>query len=212
MIRAAISAPAGLLVSQGDSHSYALLHRRRLCDIPHRNRHLDRQGRAMSEQIVTVDIGGTHARFAIAEIEGGRVVSLGEATTLHTRDHASFQTAWQDFERQQGGALPRAVAIAIAGPTRGDIIRFTNNPWIIRPALVNEKLGVDGNILVNDFEAVGYAVAQADTRYFERLAGPDEPLPKAGTITVIGPGTGLGVAHVWRGGGQYRVPIGRAHV
>ncbi len=79
----------------------------------------DRQGRVMSERIVTVDIGGTHARFAIAEVEGGRVLSLGEATTLHTKDHASFQTAWQDFERQQGGTLPRAVAIAIAGPTRG---------------------------------------------------------------------------------------------
>src|SRR3546814_11330040 len=116
----------------------------------------------MSEQIVTVDIGGTHARFAIAEIEGGRVVSLGEATTLHTRDHASFQTAWQDFERQQGGALPRAVAIAIAGPTRGDLIRFTNNPWIIRPALVNEKLDVARNLLVNDFAADGHAVPQAD--------------------------------------------------
>src|SRR3546814_12912635 len=109
----------------------------------------------MSEQIVTVDIGGTHARFAIAEIEGGRVVSLGEATTLHTRDHASFQTAWQDFERQQGGALPRAVAIAIAGPTRGHIIPFPNHPWIIRPALVNETHGGHGNILVNDFEEIG---------------------------------------------------------
>lgn len=159
----------------------------------------------MSEKIVTVDIGGTHARFAIAEIEGGRVLSLGEATTLHTKDHASFQTAWQDFERQQGGALPRAVAIAIAGPTRGDIIRFTNNPWIIRPALIGEKLGVDHYVLVNDFEAVGHAVAQADESYFERLTGPDEPLPTTGTITVIGPGTGLGVAHVWRDGAEYRV-------
>ena len=112
----------------------------------------------MSEQIVTVDIGGTHARFAIAEVEGGRVLSLGEETTLHTKDHASFQTAWQDFERQQGGALPHAVAIAIAGPTRGEIIRFTNNPWIIRPALVGEKLNVDRYVLVNDFEAVGHAV------------------------------------------------------
>ncbi|QCB54833.1 ROK family protein [Sphingopyxis sp. PAMC25046] len=159
----------------------------------------------MSEQIVTVDIGGTHARFAIAEVEGGRVLSLGEATTLHTKDHASFQTAWQDFERRQGGTLPRAVAIAIAGPTRGEIIRFTNNPWIIRPALIGEKLNVDRYVLVNDFEAVGHAVAQADASYFERLAGPDQPLPETGTITVIGPGTGLGVAHIWRDGHQYRV-------
>lgn len=159
----------------------------------------------MSERIVTVDIGGTHARFAIAEIEGGRVLSLGEATTLHTKDHASFQTAWQDFERQQGGTLPRGVAIAIAGPTRGDIIRFTNNPWIIRPALINEKMDVDRYVLVNDFEAVGHAVAQADESYFERLTGPDEPLPATGTITIIGPGTGLGVAHIWRDGSDYRV-------
>ena len=159
----------------------------------------------MSKQIVTVDIGGTHARFAIAEVEGGRVRSLGEATTLHTRDHASFQTAWQDFERQRGGTLPRAVAIAIAGPTRGDIIRFTNNPWIIRPALIGEKLNVDAHVLVNDFEAVGHAVAQADESYFERLTGPDEPLPATGTISVIGPGTGLGVAHIWRDEKGYRV-------
>src|SRR3546814_18672765 len=97
----------------------------------------------MSEQIVTVDIGGTHARFAIAEIEGGRVVSLGEATTLHTRDHASFQTAWQDFERQQGGALPRAVALALAGPPRRDITRLPTNPWPIRPALATQKPATD---------------------------------------------------------------------
>ncbi|MGV1682749.1 glucokinase [Sphingopyxis sp. GW247-27LB] len=159
----------------------------------------------MSQSIVTVDIGGTHARFAIAEVEGGRCIALGEATTLHTEDHASFQTAWQDFERRQGGSLPRAVAIAIAGPTRGEIIRFTNNPWIIRPALIREKLNVDDYVLVNDFEAVGHAVAQADARYFEPLCGPDQPLPESGTISVIGPGTGLGVAHVWRDRDAYRV-------
>ncbi|WP_428682309.1 glucokinase [Sphingopyxis sp.] len=159
----------------------------------------------MSEAIVTVDIGGTHARFAIAEVTARRVVSLGTETTLHTKDHASFQTAWQDFERQQGGSLPRAVAIAIAGPPRGEIIRFTNNPWIIRPALIGEKLNVDRYTLVNDFEAVGHAVAQADAHYFERLTGPDEVLPVAGTISVLGPGTGLGVAHVWRDGADYRV-------
>ena len=159
----------------------------------------------MSEAIVTVDIGGTHARFAIAEIAGGRVAALGEATTLHTKDHASFQTAWQDFEQQQGGSLPRSVAIAIAGPTRGDVIRFTNNPWIIRPALIGEKLNVDRHVLVNDFEAVGHAVAQAGPEYFAHLTGPDAPLPDDGTISIIGPGTGLGVAHIWRGNGSYRV-------
>lgn len=159
----------------------------------------------MSEQIVTVDIGGTHARFAIAEIADGRVISLGEATTLHTSDHASFQTAYQAFAQQQGGTLPRAVTIAIAGPARGEIIRFTNNPWIIRPALINERMEVDRYTLVNDFEAVAHTVAQVDESWFEHLTGPDEPLPASGTISVLGPGTGLGVAYFWRDGDNYRV-------
>lgn len=155
--------------------------------------------------IVTVDIGGTHARFALAEVRGGQVVSLGEATTLKTSEHASFQTAWEDYGRILGEPLPRAVAIAIAGPVQGEIIRFTNNPWIIRPALIHEKLGVDAFTLVNDFGAVGHAVAQAGADHFQHLSGPDVPLPEAGTISIIGPGTGLGVAHVFRDGGQYRV-------
>ena len=47
--------------------------------------------------LVAVDIGGTHARFALAEVAGGKVVSLGPETTLKTAEHASFQTAWEAF-------------------------------------------------------------------------------------------------------------------
>ena len=156
-------------------------------------------------QIVSVDIGGTHARFAIATIEQNGAITLGEVETLHTCDHASFQTAWQDFRSRRGGVLPRAVAIAIAGPVGGEVIRFTNNPWIIRPALVREKLDVDRFTIVNDFEAVGHAVARADADHLLPLAGPDVPLPREGAITVIGPGTGLGVAILLRHAGGYHV-------
>lgn len=156
-------------------------------------------------RVVAVDIGGTHARFTLAEVDAGRVVSLGEAVTMPTAEHASFQTAWEAFGAGVGGELPRAVAIAIAGPVTGDVIKFTNNPWIIRPALIREKLHVDDYVLVNDFEAVGHAVAQAGPSHFVHLSGPDAPLPENGTISIVGPGTGLGVAHVWRGSGGYHV-------
>ena len=155
--------------------------------------------------LVAVDIGGTHARFALAEAEGGRVISLGEAVTLKTAEHASFQTAWEEFGRLAHTTLPNAVAIAIAAPVTGDVIKLTNNPWIIRPSLIPEKLGVEQFVLVNDFEAVGHAVAQADAAHFKHLCGPDVALPDTGTISIIGPGTGLGVAHIWRGDGPYHV-------
>jgi glucokinase len=165
-------------------------------------------------QLVTVDIGGTHARFALATVAPDGAIELGEPATLHTRDHASFQTAWEDFARMQGGSLPDAVAIAVAGPVGGEVIRFTNNPWIIRPALIPEKLGAPRYTVVNDFGAVGHAVARAEAGHFVHLAGPDEPLPGSGTISIIGPGTGLGVAHIWRDGqGAYRVqPTEGGHI
>ena len=156
-------------------------------------------------ELVAVDVGGTHARFAIAKIEQGRVVDLGEAVTLKTAEYASFQTAWEDFGKIHGAPLPRAAAIAIAGPVDADVIKLTNNPWIIRRALVNEKLGVDDFVLVNDFAAVGHAVAQAGPEHFVYLSGSDVPLPANGTISIVGPGTGLGVAHVRKYGASYHV-------
>lgn len=157
-------------------------------------------------ELVAVDIGGTHARFALAKISDEGSVELDEPQTLHTEDHASFQTAWEDYRARMGGTLPDAVALAIAGPINGDVIRFTNNPWVIRPGLVNEKLGVSRHTIVNDFEAVAHAVAKLGDEHFLHLAGPDQPVAPSGTLSVIGPGTGLGVAHLWRDGeGGYRV-------
>lgn len=156
-------------------------------------------------EIVALDIGGTHARFARAEVEDGRVVSLGDAVTLRTADHASLKTAWEHYASISDSTLPRAVAIAIAGPVTGETIRFTNNPWIIRRAGLAEQLGVDRFMLINDFGAVGHAVAQAGPEHFTWLCGPDTALPEDGTISIVGPGTGLGVAYVSRSGDAYHV-------
>ena len=157
-------------------------------------------------ELVSVDIGGTHARFAIATVADDGTISLSEPETLHTEDHASFQTAWEDFRGRMGGSLPPRVSMAIAGPVGGEVIRFTNNPWIIRPALVREKLGVEQYCIVNDFEAVAHAVARVDEDQFIHLTGPDKPLAPTGRLSVLGPGTGLGVAHLYReADGTYRV-------
>lgn len=156
-------------------------------------------------QVVAVDIGGTHARFAIAEVEGGRVISLSEPMTQKTAEHASLQTAWQAFEREHGTPLPPAAAISVASPITGDMIRLTNNPWIIRPSLIPERLNAPTWTIINDFGAVGHAVAQLPEDQFLHLCGPDVPLPAEGVTTVCGPGTGLGVAQVFKRDGSYLV-------
>ena len=120
---------------------------------------------------------------AIRRLAADGTITLGEPATLHTSEHASFQTAWEEFARQQGGTLPANVAIAVAGPVGGEVIRFTNNPWIIRPALIPEKLGAARYTLVNDFGAVGHAVARAGAEHFLHLTGPEQDLPASGTLS-----------------------------
>ena len=149
-------------------------------------------------ELVAVDIGGTHARFAIADVEHGRVTSLGDTTTLRTDTHASLQTAWEAFASRLGRSLPRATAIAVACPVMGDVLKLTNNPWIVRPAQIGDRLGVDRVTLINDFGAVAHAVVNVESEHLRHLCGPDLPLPEEGVITILGPGTGLGVAHVLR--------------
>ncbi len=156
-------------------------------------------------EIVAADIGGTHARFAIADVEEGRVVALQSETVMKTADHASLQLAWQAFGAGLGRALPRAAAIAIAGPIHGDVLTLTNNPWVIRPALIAERLGVDRYTLCNDFTAVGHAVAQVDPGALRHLCGPDVPFETPGIVSIVGPGTGLGVAQLVRRESDYQV-------
>ena len=157
-------------------------------------------------QIVTTDIGGTHARFALATVEGGRVIELDEPVTLKTSEHASFQTAWEEFGRRCGIDLPDALAMAFAGPVSGEVLKLTNNPWVIRRALMQERLGVARFTIVNDFGAVGHAVAALDDSVFTHVCGPTRALPETGVTTIIGPGTGLGVAALLRlGNGHYHV-------
>ena len=62
---------------------------------------------------------------------------------------------------------------------------------------MTERLDVDSYVLINDFGAIGHAVAQLGLEHFEHLCGPDEEWKKPGSITICGPGTGLGVAQVY---------------
>ncbi|NNC47220.1 MAG: ROK family protein [Sphingomonas sp.] len=150
----------------------------------------------MSQTIAVADVGGTHARFAIAEIEKGSVVSLGEPVTLGTNDHASFQTAWRHFCEVNPGEEPKSLSVAFAGPVDGEVLKLTNNPWVIRPALAQEKLDVEHFCIVNDFAAVAHAVGALDDKYFDHVTGPEGAFPDDGVTTVVGPGTGLGVAQL----------------
>lgn len=149
-------------------------------------------------ELVSVDIGGTNARFAIATIQEDGSIELGEVVKLGTKDYASLRTAWEAFAARIGRELPRKGAISFAGPVDGEVLKLTNSPWVVRKNLIQSRLGLDEHVVVNDFGAVGYAVSRLKPEHLEHVCGPDVELPKDGPISILGPGTGLGVAQLLR--------------
>lgn len=143
--------------------------------------------------LVAIDLGGTHVRFARAAVAAGRV-TLGPETVLRTNAHASLAAAWCAVEEAQGVRLPPSAAVAVAGPITGGRARMTNHPWVVDEAELRAALGLDRVVLLNDFAAVAHAVRACSAAQLRHLAGPDLPLPVEGVVSVIGPGTGLGVA------------------
>jgi len=156
-------------------------------------------------QIAVADIGGTNARFAIAEIEAGAVLTLSDPVKLKTSDYAGLPNAWEAFARVMGRPLPSALAMAFAGPVGGETLKLTNSEWVIRMDAIAEELGVERVLIVNDFGAVAHAVANFGDDSFRHLCGPDGALPGDGVISVVGPGTGLGVAQLVRRSSDYEV-------
>lgn len=155
-------------------------------------------------KIVAADIGGTHARFALAELEPGAPPAIGEMRRYRIRELEGLAAAWARFERDCGGALPRAAALAVAAPIEGDLLIFMNSAWQIDRRNLAAELGLDRLTLLNDFGAVAYAVAAMPADGFAPLSGPGA-LPAGGVTSVIGPGTGLGVSILDRRGGDVRV-------
>jgi glucokinase len=156
-------------------------------------------------EIVAVDIGGTHARFALAEVAGGRVLGLGDVCIFETAHHAGLESAWEAFRAAARRRLPEAAGIAAAGSVECEVLKLTNNSWSIRLDSIPSRLGAQRYSIVNDFGAVAHAVAQLGEEHFSHLCGPDRPLPEEGVISIVGPGTGLGVAQLLRRAGHYHV-------
>ena len=151
------------------------------------------------------DIGGTNARFALADPDG---VGFSDARSLKCADFASAEAAVQHYLEEISAPAPTVICLAAAGPLIGDSIKVTNNHWNISPKDIGGIFKIDSVRLLNDFEALAYSIP---------FLGADDctaiglPLPRKlpddhFNVAIIGPGTGLGTAGLCRRG-DLLVPI-----
>lgn len=156
-------------------------------------------------KLVAIDIGGTNARFTLARIEDDAIALIGKPVTLKVADHVSLEAAWTRFADLIEEPLPKAAALAVASPVGKAEIKLTNSDWILRPAELKQDFELERLLVLNDFSAMAHAAARLSADQFRHVAGPDRPLPDMGTISVLGPGTGLGVGQLIRLANHYHV-------
>ncbi len=137
------------------------------------------------------DIGGTNARFALADLKSDAPKILHEDTYTDAGFHSLRDAARHYLDST--GVKPERAALAVASPIEGDRITLTNRDWSFDRDTLQDALDLEDLQLINDFAAIAWAAPHL---------GDDDRMPvhgkiaspPSGPVTLIGAGTGLGVA------------------
>ena len=153
------------------------------------------------QHVLLADIGGTNARFALADT-AARVPLLRDSVEKYAvADFPSLGDAARHYLAQRsadgsGHDHVRSGVFAVAGRVEGEHARITNHPWVIHAPRIRGMLGFEHVRLVNDFAAQSMAIPALQADDLVALGSvqwePDAE-PRDRIYAVIGPGTGLGV-------------------
>ncbi|HUJ46631.1 MAG TPA: glucokinase [Rhizomicrobium sp.] len=147
----------------------------------------------MTNSLVLVgDVGGTHARFAVADLSK-RPVPFHNRKDLADASFTSFADAVEAyFSQVHVPERPKIAAIAAAGPVIDGAVTLTNRNWRLSEDDLRGA-GFERALLINDFAALAFS-ATALTPSDLRTIGPDLAGNADAPITILGPGTGFGVS------------------
>jgi glucokinase len=151
------------------------------------------------EQTLLGDIGGTTARFAVLTED-----TLSPIDHLPVSHHRSMIDAIESFlaSRQDRDRIGAAV-LGVAAPVEGGRSVLVNSQWVVDAAELRAAFGFRSISLINDFEAIAYALPHLSALDVKPLAGGEPQLGES--MAVIGPGTGLGMAGVVRRGDRVTI-------
>ena len=145
-------------------------------------------------RVLAADVGGTYARLGLVDLADDGFL-VGFHRRYECAAFPSLAAVLCQFRREAADAgeraVPDACVVAIAGVLEGDHLLNGNLAWPVSLAATRRDAGIEDLHLINDFEALAWALPRIPTGQFQRLGDADGlPLP----VLLLGPGTGLGAA------------------
>jgi glucokinase len=146
------------------------------------------------------DIGGTKTVLALFAEESGPHSPLHEAT-FPSAKYGRLEAIIREFLDTVAYPISHA-AFGVAGPVVSGTAQITNLPWKMNSQQLAEAFGWNHVELLNDLEAIAYAVPilEPDDLHTLNVGKPE----LHGNLAVIAPGTGLGEAFLTWEGKRYR--------
>jgi glucokinase len=137
------------------------------------------------------DIGGTKTLLGLFRTDRERPTPVASREYV-TLSYSSLGEMVGEFLDVEGPDRVDAAAFGVAGVVRDETARLTNVPWVVDAAQIVKEFGIRSVSLLNDLQAMAYAVPVLDADELamlqEGLAQPD------GNAALIAAGTGLGEA------------------
>jgi glucokinase len=142
------------------------------------------------------DIGATNARFSL--LTGS---DIEVAKTYAVADHASPVEAARAFlAGPAAGHRPERALIAAAGPVKNGRVALTNAAWVVDSERIATGLKMQDVKVLNDFEALGWSLPALRPADLVMVGAPHGTSQgERGTMAVLGPGTGFGLAALAHG-------------
>ncbi len=159
--------------------------------------------------VLAGDVGGTHARLAIAEVRGGGAVRLVMERRYPSPEYPGLAPIVREFLREVA-ARPERACFGVACQLDGDECAAANLPWTVRVGELAEAVGIRATRVINDFSAAGYGIAcLAPSDLATLQEGEADP---RGPVVLLGAGTGLGEGFLlWDGAHRRVVPSEGGH-
>jgi glucokinase len=145
-----------------------------------------------SEQWLVADIGATNSRCALLQSHD---LQLCDVRVFDNAHHASAADVLKTYIALEKYSI-RHCALAVAAPVRGDDVRMINRDWQLNGPSLAKELGLESIRILNDFHAIAYALPALDDQSRIEIGAARDY--RDGSMAVLGPGSGLGMA-AWIG-------------